>query len=347
VAAAVAVTAALVACGSTVRVPRSPMSAKELIEKSKPAVVRIEVVTAEGNGLGTGFGVGGGRVATNLHVIYGAREAAVVLANGDRLPVASVIAFDEDRDLAIIGVAAPELPSLPIGDSDAVAQGDRVYAIGNPLGADYTISDGLISAVRVVNPALTVLQTTAAISRGSSGGPLLNPYGEVIGVATAFLAEGQNLNFGMPSNYLRPLIETQGAGLPFVQFVARARARTPGADRRGPRVVRKIPDYELSYLDGCSDDNLTVVMQEIAAAIEKGAPLYNQGDHEACYRIYEGVALKLETTLSSTCRGPREALGQGLLRAETLETYTEKAWAMRDAFDGLLGVILERLRPER
>ena len=341
----------LVACGSTIKTPRTRLSPKQMVEKSKPAIVRIEIRSnGETAGLGTGFGVGAGRIATNYHVILPAEEAVVVLADGARYPVQRVIAVDEARDLAIISIDHPQMPSLPLGDSDRVSAGDPVYAIGNPLGADYTISDGLISAVRMLDAQLKILQITAPISQGSSGGPLLNPYGEVIGVATMFLAEGQNLNFGMPSNYLKPLIALDEGGTPFEQFVKEQREQLAqesagGGEGKSPRIVRRVPQHEIGYLDGCSDDNLALVMQEIAAAIEKGAPIYNEGDHEACYRIYEGVALKLETRLPDDCHGPRDALGQGLLRAETLEDYTQKAWAMRDAFDGLLDVIIRRLRP--
>ncbi len=360
------------ACGGTIKAPRTRLTAKQMVEQSKPGIVRIEVFGPEGRAIGTGFAVArDGRIATNLHVIAGAAHAKVVLYDGSVYPVTAVVAVDEAHDLAIIRIERLDMVVLKIGDSDDVSAGDPVYAIGNPLGADYTISDGLISAVRS-DGEHTVLQISAPISLGSSGGPLLNRYGEVIGVATAASATGQNLNFGTPSNYLQPLLATT-AGESFETFARRTKIalrRTKIALRieawPRPRRVKRIPEHPVSYLDGCTDENIRVVAEQIVAAIDKGAPIYNgtcieiqdekerrramwtgrcaPPDHEACFRIYEGTALRLENELPSDCQGAREALGQGLLRAQTLETYGKKAWAMRDAFDGLLAVIVERIR---
>src|SRR5690606_4902909 len=109
-----------------------------------------------------------------------------------------VIAVDADRDLAIIEIDAPgKLPTLPLGNSDIVMPGDSVVVIGNPMRLDFTVSDGLISSVRPVDNDV-ILQISAPISQGSSGGPLFNSFGEVIGVATMVSSEGQNLNFGVP-----------------------------------------------------------------------------------------------------------------------------------------------------
>jgi len=341
--------AAALSCGSTIRAPRTRLTPKQIIERSKPSIVRVMIMGADGNpGLGTGFVVADdGRIATNLHVIQDAVQASVVTMDGTTYSVEQVVVVDETRDLAIVRVALPKTPALRFGDSDKVAAGDPVYAIGNPLGADYTISDGLISAVRSLDESLTVLQISAPISQGSSGGPLLNQFGEVIGVAT-FLTAGQNLNFGIPSNYLQPMLN-QGGGMAFAEFVRSNAARAKKGDSDAgsgarPKIQRRVPQHEVSYLDGCTDENLRFVAEEIAGAIEKGAPIYNDGDHETCFRIYEGTALRLENDLPVECKGPREGLGQGLLRSGTLDSYTEKAWAMRDAFDGLLNVIVLRLR---
>jgi serine protease Do len=346
------VVAGMAGCAGGANRPRQSLTPRQMVESSKPAIVRIEVSDRGARGLGTGFVVGAdGRIATNLHVIQGVAEAVVVLHDGTRFPVEEVVAVDQQRDLVIVRIGRKGLPTLVIGNSDHVSAGDPVYAIGNPLGADYTISDGLISAVRRLGESLVVLQISAPISQGSSGGPLLNHFGEVIGVATWVSEAGQNLNFGMPSNYLLPLVAEQ-RGISFREFVGRTSRRTPGLDIRRepgpsgrPRIVRQVPRHEVAYLEGCTDEQLERVGAEIAAAIEKGAPLYNQGDHEACFRIYEGVALRLEHEVSPGCGGPRDALGQGLLRSGTLETYTEKAWAMRDAFDGLLDVMRRRAGP--
>ena len=357
------IAAAVAACGGSTASGSSgagaqsaPLTTRQIVENSKPAIVRIESAGQSGAGVGTGFIVAAdGRIATNLHVIHGAAEIRVTLLDGTQLPVQQVVAIDPQRDLAIIAIRVRQkLPTLRIGDSDDVSAGDRVIAIGNPLGVfDYTVSDGLISSVRPLNRATTILQISAPISQGSSGGPLFNDSGEVIGVATAIIGEGQNINFGIPSNYLRPMLERGLDGAisvaEFRRQLAEAAAAAgdgEGADGQpsqpGRRITRKVPQHPLSVLDGCPQASIDEAVEAIREAIDLGAPLYNAGNHEACYRIYEGTSVKLER--DSACAGVRDALGQGLLRASTLETFTEKAWALRDAFDGMIDVVLRRQR---
>jgi serine protease Do len=344
---AVAAVVAIAGCGAAARTgPRVRLSPKEIAERSKPAIVRVE--TADDR-IGTGFAIdASGLIATNLHVIAGASEIKVRLLDGSVVDVKSVAAVDGDRDLALIAIdPSKKLTVLALGDSDKVSAGDPVVAIGNPLGVlDYSVSDGLISSVRVLTDDLTVLQTSAPISQGSSGGPLFNAYGEVIGVATAIFAGGQNLNFAVPANYLKPMVRGRGA-MALAEFAERTRLQdgdggeTPaGGDKR--RIQRKVPFHELATLDGCSKDDLAEVVSAISSAIELGAPLYNEGNHEACYRIYEGTAMKFER--EGACKGVREAFGTGLLRAATLDSFTEKAWALRDTFDGLLDVMVRKAK---
>jgi hypothetical protein len=325
------------------------MTTKEIVDASKPAIVRIEAVHDSGRkAIGTGFVVSSdGRIATNLHVIRGAKSIVVRLLDGTRAPVAAVLGADPKRDLALIRVkAGRKLPTLSLGNSDNISAGDRVIAIGNPLGVlDYTVSDGLISSVRLLSPELTVLQISAPISQGSSGGPLFNNFGQVIGVATMIAREGQNLNFGVPVNYLRPLINAKTRPLAMNEF--RAKYRTGGNAPAKPSpgkkpIVRKVVRHPVSVLARCSDQALIAAFQAISKAIRVGAPIYNKGQHEACFRIYEGTALKLEREID--CPGVRDALGQGLLRSSTQPDFTAKAWAMRDAFDGILNVIARKAR---
>jgi serine protease Do len=330
--------------GTTPEGQRRALRPAEIVQRSKPAIVRIEVRAAQAEGMGTGFVLSAdGRVATNLHVIGGATEIDVVLLDGTRLPVKEIAATDPARDLAVLSVtpAAP-LATVPLGNSDEVQAGDPVVAISNPLGVlDYTVSDGLISSVRQVTGDLTILQISAPISQGSSGGPLFNQYGEVIGVATFISGAGQNLNFGIPSNYLQPLLARNDHITP--QALAEAIQREYGASQQ-QRPARQVPEHELAILEGCGRDALDQAVEEITNAIRAGAPVYNQGNHEACFRIYEGAAVRLERELE--CPGLRDALGQGLLRAGTMQDFTAKAWAMRDAFDGVLDVITRKVGPE-
>jgi hypothetical protein len=323
------------------------MTIKEIVDASKPAIVRIETRFDNGRkAVGTGFVVDkDGRIATNLHVIQGGKTIKVRLLDGSTLDVKHVVTVDPKRDLAIVQVAAPQkLPTLSLGDSDRVSAGDRVIAIGNPLGVlDYTVSDGLISSVRLLGPELTVLQISAPISEGSSGGPLFNNYGEVIGVATMIAREGQNLNFGVPVNYLQPMLKERH-NWTLAQFANRFRPRR--ATTANPeRIQHKVPKLSVKALQRCTDADLIKAFREIGKAIKLGAPLYNQGKHEACFRIYEGTAMRLERELD--CPVLRDTLGQGLLRASTKKSFSAKAWAMRDAFDGIIKVIVAKAEAQR
>ncbi len=317
---------------TTIKVPAQRLSPKQIAERSKPAIVQIE---AGNDRMGTGFIIDpSGLIATNLHVVVGASVIKVRLVDGTVLAVERVIAIDADHDLALLKVEPRgPMPVLPLGDSDKVAAGDPVLAIGNPLGLGYTVSDGLISSVREVNPKVTLLQISAPISQGSSGGPLFNSYGEVIGVATAIFAEGQNLNFGVPSNYVSRLARNPRP-VAVAEFAALTSPKEPTITSGDKKIVRKVPRHELAIFDGCNPKDIGEAVQAVSEAIELGAPLYNQGNHEACYRIYEGASSKLER--DSACKGVREAFGVGLLRASTLADPTERAWALRDAFDGVI-----------
>jgi S1-C subfamily serine protease len=326
---------------------RVPLSTKEIVDRAKPAVVRVE----SESGVGTGFVVGSdGRVVTNLHVIVQAKDITVQLADKRTFRVERVLAMDVDRDLVIVKIDATGLPTVPLGNSDLVSAGERVVVIGNPLGVlDYTVSDGLISAVRQHSAETRVIQTSAPISQGSSGGPLFNNYGEVIGIATFFSTQGQNLNFAIPSNYLRPMLESKLEGISLAEFSERfadlvgeqARAE-PSND--GPKVVRNVPHHELAVLEGCTDTQLATVARAILTAIDKGAPIYNAGEHEACFVIYRKTLSEIEGD-KAMCKGVRSAVGDGLLRAQSLENFTAKAWALRDTFDGMLDVIKRKLQP--
>jgi len=319
------------------------LSAREIMQRYKPAIVRIENDKGTHIGVGTGFIVApDGRIATNLHVIIGGGKLRVKLSDHSMHEVTRVIAYDQDRDLAIIEIDTKvDMPTLRLGDSDAVEPGDSVIAVGNPMNFDYTVSDGLISSVRVRNDN-AILQISAPISQGSSGGPLFNAFGEVIGVATMVLTEGQNLNFGVPINYLAPLLEKEG-GETAAQFAAHFAPKAPTQPTQiqtdtGP-ITREIPQHSVSMLKECKKEQIVKVFDGINRAIELGAPLYNDGDHLACFNIYSQTATHFEND-KTLCKPLRDSFGAGLLKAETKGDPTSKAWAMRDTFDGLLRVIV-------
>jgi serine protease Do len=164
--------------------------------------------------LGSGFIVHkDGYVVTNHHVIDRARQINVELLDGRKLP-ADLIASDPDADLAVLRIHSDKpFPTIELGDSSDIMVGEPVIAVGNPLGFSHTVSDGIVSAIhrdlkddqnKVILGDL--VQTDAAINPGNSGGPLLNAYGQVIGINTAIRGDAQNIGFAIQVNRLRDLI---------------------------------------------------------------------------------------------------------------------------------------------
>jgi hypothetical protein len=313
--------------------PPRVLTPADIAARALPGVVTIRT----GDSLGTGFVIRpDGWIATNLHVIVGATRAKVTLNGARELDVLEVLAMSPEHDLALLRVDARGLPALPLGDSDAMRPGDPVVAIGNPLGLEDTVSNGLVSARRKGDDGSEILQISAPIAPGSSGGPIFNDRGEVIGVAVAILEEGQNLNFGVPARYLTPLIH-HAQPMPFAQF-AKLVARMRGGDS-APKIERNVPHHPVAILDGCTDASQRLIAQMIEDAVEVGAPLYNQGKAGACYHVYDGAASDLARKLPPACRGPARALADAQRRAATLGSPVAQAWALRDAFDGLIEVI--------
>jgi serine protease Do len=173
-----------------------------------------EVVRVPANSLGSGFLVHpDGYVVTNNHVIDRARQITVELIDGRKLP-AELVSADADADLAVLRIRSDKpLPALELGDSSDLMIGEPVIAVGNPLGFSHTVSTGIVSALHrdLKGPGgKTMLgdlvQTDAAINPGNSGGPLLNAYGQVIGINTAIRGDAQNIGFSIGVNRLRDLI---------------------------------------------------------------------------------------------------------------------------------------------
>jgi serine protease Do len=193
---------------------------------------------------------------------------------------------------------------------------------------------------------LKYFQISAPISQGSSGGPLFNQSGEVVGVTTAIITAGQNINLAIPTNYLKPIV-ARGEAMSLDEFAKKTKDEDAAPAAPGDKIDRKVPDHATKLLDGCTGDQIIEVENQIWDAIGVGAPLYNKGEIEACFRIYEGLATKLEQT--PPCKGIKTAFGDGLLRINTLDykgtdktelakSWKLKAWAMRDTFDGILKV---------
>src|SRR2546426_5476663 len=177
----------------------------DVIQNASPAVVVIETE----NSLGGGFFVdSNGTVVTNHHVIAGAKEITVRLSSGEIYRRAYLLSQNESRDIAVLRVEASDVPILKLGNSDQSKVGEEVLLIGAPRGLDQTVSNGIVSGIRILDDGTKVIQTTAPASPGSSGGPLLDRLGNVIGILTFSVVAGQNLNFAIPINYAKGMLET-------------------------------------------------------------------------------------------------------------------------------------------
>jgi hypothetical protein len=134
------------------------------------------------------------------------KTASVELANGDSFDSVSVLATDEPRDLAVVKIAGFNLSVLDLGNSDALNVGEPVVIVGSPRGLEGTVTAGILSSVRDSGEGFKVLQTDAAVNPGNSGGPLVNSKGQVIGVVSFKLRSAEGLNFAVPINYVRGLL---------------------------------------------------------------------------------------------------------------------------------------------
>ena len=165
------------------------LTIQEIYQKVNPSTVTVLTGNRDGSAMvGTGvIFTEDGFILTNAHVIAGGSECYVVLDTGEDYR-ACLLGLDEEKDLAVIKIAASGLPAAEFGDSDALTVGDPVYAIGNPLGVELrgTLTDGIVSAINrdvdVDGVTMTLIQTNAALNNGNSGGPLINQYGQVIGI---------------------------------------------------------------------------------------------------------------------------------------------------------------------
>jgi serine protease Do len=180
----------------------------EISELVSSAIIYIELYDKEGKVLSSGSGFiveSSGKIVTNYHVIDGAHSGKIRLIDGTEYKIEYILGYDEARDIAVLKINGSNFPTVILGNSDKVVNGEKILAIGSPFGLENTISDGLVSNRNRFIDDYRYIQVSAPISPGSSGGALLNYYGEVIGITTASHVSGQNLNLAVPINDLTTL----------------------------------------------------------------------------------------------------------------------------------------------
>jgi hypothetical protein len=182
----------------------------EIASRCSPAVVSIAVKDKSGKELGAGSGFiisDDGFIVTSFHVLESAYKAMVEIREGERCE-AYFIKGVPSLDIALLKIDAQNLPFLSIGDSERLVKGQSVVVLGNPAGFERSISEGIVSAIRSKDD-IKIIQMTAPVSLGSSGGPVINEFGEVVGITTMASFRAQNLNFAIPINYLKEIINTK------------------------------------------------------------------------------------------------------------------------------------------
>ncbi len=228
---------------------RPELPVEELVEKSKPAVVLLSAASRMGSGF---FVSDTGVIVTNAHVVRGEQTALAILSSGQKLD-AKVVYIDPDMDIALVKVDGMGFPHLALTDTSNVRQGQTVIAIGNPgLGMPFSVTKGIVSAVggSAKETHGTWIQTDAAINPGNSGGPLLNAYGEVVGMNTWKIVDksNQSLGFALSSTDLLALLHRF---YPTVSGPNQSSVAAPSQsqDGIGSISITSVPDGAEVYVD--------------------------------------------------------------------------------------------------
>ncbi len=250
------------------------VSGQSAIEIAKIGIQSTVSIVALDNisqplGYGSGFIIADELIVTNVHVVEGAGSAYVLL-NGQekKYTVSGYVAIDRTNDLIILKVPGLAGSKLNLGSEIFPEIGEKIYAVGNPKGLNGTFSEGIISGIRelVTNQ---VLQITAPISPGSSGGPVLNSAGQVVGIAFASYSEGQNLNFAIPVKYLITLNSKIGTVIPISTIKAKpktAKVETVNPNiKEGVSVRNLVIDYNWSptHISFSIKNNLSYTVSDI------------------------------------------------------------------------------------
>ena len=283
----------------------------DLIDKIDASIVRIDVTKGVGKGVGSGYVVDGdGLIATNYHVIVGASEATAVFKNGEKASILGTLMWDDKRDIAILKIDKRSLVALPLAASPP-RKGESVVAFGAPVGLSFSASEGIVSAVRDGKelgedekdgrPG-TWIQTTAPISPGNSGGPLVNREGQVVAMNTMQLSIGQNLNFAVSSMDVAAALKA-AQGKPLL-------ALTDGAAKAKP------PRQPKSKTEMKAEDIPAASIEAYISAAQKG---FSTGVADARKRLGE-ASEKLRAIKKASTRNTlaAEAKAQGADYATTI-----------------------------
>ncbi|HEY6119150.1 MAG TPA: tetratricopeptide repeat-containing serine protease family protein [Pyrinomonadaceae bacterium] len=267
----------------------------ELVRQVKPSVVAVTTFDGSGEPLmtGSGFFVRPGQVVTNLHVIRGAVRAEIKTLDGKgkTYPVTGAVGVDEEGDLVILNIDMPaDRPRSVEFAAVLPDEGERIFVVGNPLKLEGSVSDGIVSAVREVPNVGRIVQITAPVSHGNSGSPVFNLKGQVVGVVTVKVTNGQNINLAIAAARVSQL--TPGRLRPLSEVAKKDRA----ADLADPAYRNGLEslwlgnyDNALAYFENAVNKN----PRRADAWIQVGYCKVKQGKNDEAIRAYK-EALRLK-----------------------------------------------------
>ena len=305
-------------------------SLPELIRRVKPSVVSVITYNAKGEALmsGSGFFIRPGEVVTNLHVIEGAARAEIrtLDGKGKTYAVTGTLGVDEEGDVALISVDVPAERTRAVEvATDIPEEGESIFVIGNPLRLEGSVSNGIVSAVREVPNLGKIIQITAPISHGNSGSPLFNMKGQIIGVVTIKVTNGQNINLALGATRISAL--KAGKLLTFDQLAARGKSGQQSEVlaewwyRNGLNSLW-LGNYDsaLGYFENAVDKNPA----RAEAWIQVGFCKVKQGKNEEAIRAYL-QAIRLRPTSYEAYNKLGDAYYYASRYSEAIEAYRNAA----------------------
>ena len=292
-----------------------------LVKRVKPAVVAIATYDSSGEPLmtGSGFFLRPGQVVTNLHVVRGAVRAEVKTLDGKGrvFPVNGSLAVDEEGDLALLSVETPTERSSELA-SELPDEGEPIFVIGNPLKLEGSVSDGIVSAVREVPNSYRIIQITAPISHGNSGSPVFNMKGQVLGVVTVKVTNGQNITLALAAARVAEL--KAGKLQPLSEMGAKNKGDAAEAAYRSGLDSLWLGNYDnaVGYFENAANKN----PRRAEAWVQVGFCKVKQGKNQEAIRAYL-QALQLKPTDAEIHNKLGDAYYYSGRFREAIESYTE------------------------
>ena len=292
-----------------------------LVKRVKPAVDAIATYDASGEPLmtGSGFFLRPGQVVTNLHVVRGAVRAEIKTLDGKGrvFPVNGTLAIDEEGDLAMLSVETPTDRSTELA-SELPEEGEPIFVIGNPLKLEGSVSDGIVSAVREVPNSYRIIQITAPISHGNSGSPVFNMKGQVLGVVTVKVTNGQNINLALAAARVAEL--KAGKLQPLSEMGGKSKGDAAEAAYRSGLDSLWLGNYDnaVGYFENAANKN----PRRAEAWVQVGFCKVKQGKNQEAIRAYL-QALQLKPTDAEIHNKLGDAYYYSGRLREAIESYTE------------------------